>query len=161
MQRDEDTYEWGPSLAKKWEISPDGKTFTFELYDNLKWSDGKALTVQDIKFSFEAYRNPEYGGIKHLPYFEKMDSVQLLSDKKIQFKVKEPYFGNFDVIAGMDIIPEHIYKDPKTRLSKNIIGSGPYKLENYIKGKILVLKKTRCGKAKAILLTKGNGSLKP
>ena len=140
LQRNKDTYEWEPGLAKKWEISPDGKTFTFEFYDSLKWSDGKALTVQDVKFSFEAYRNPEYGGIRYLPYFEKMDSAQILSDKKIQFKVKESYFGNFDVIAGMSIIPEHIYKDPKTRLSKNIIGSGPYKLENYIKGKILVLK---------------------
>ena len=141
LQRNKDTYEWEPSLAKKWKISLDGKTFTFELFDNLKWSDGKALTTQDIKFSFEAYRNPEYGGISYLPYFEKIDSAKTLSDKKIQFKVKEPYFGNFQVIAGMSIIPEHIYKDPKTKLSKNIIGSGPYKLENYIKGKILVLKK--------------------
>ncbi len=140
LQRNSDTYEWEPSLAKTWEISPDGKTFTFELHDNLRWSDEKALTVQDVKFSFEAFKNPEYGGIGFLPYFEKMDSAKILSDKKIQFKVKEPYFGNFQVIAGMSVIPEHIYKDPKTKLSKNVIGSGPYKLENYIKGKILVLK---------------------
>ena len=140
LQRDDDTYEWKPSLAKSWSISPDGKSFTFELFDNLKWSDGKDLTVQDVKFSFEAYRNPEYGGIRYLPYFEKMESVEILTDKSIKFKVKEPYFGNFNVIAGMDIIPEHIYKDPKLKMSKNLIGSGPYKLEHYITGKLLVLK---------------------
>ena len=95
LQRNKDTYEWESGLAKKWEISQDGKTFTFEFYDNLKWSDGKALTVQDVKFSFEAYRNPEYGGIRYLPYFEKMDSAQILSDKKIQFKVKESLFWKF------------------------------------------------------------------
>ncbi|MCZ0932171.1 MAG: ABC transporter substrate-binding protein [Oligoflexia bacterium] len=141
LQRDDDTYEWKPNLAKSWSISPDGKTFTFELFDSLKWSDGKDLTVQDIKFSFTAYRNPEYGGIKYLPYFEKMESMEILNDKTVRFKVKEPYFGNFEVIAGMDIIPEHIYKDPKLKMSKNLIGSGPYRLDHYIKGKILVLKK--------------------
>ena len=142
LQRDDNTYDWKPNLAKSWSISPDGKTFTFELFDNLKWSDGKNLTVQDIKFSFTAYRNPEYGGIKYLPYFEKMESVEILNKNTVQFKVKESYFKNFEVIAGMmDIIPEHIYKDPKLKMSKNLIGSGPYKLDHYIKGKILVLKK--------------------
>ena len=161
LQRSKDTYEWGPALAKKWEISPDGKTFTFELHDNLKWSDGKALTTQDVKFSFEAYRNPEYGGIRFLPYFEKMDSAQVLSDKKIKFKVKEPYFGNFQVIASfMNVIPEHIYKDPKKRLSKNIIGSGPYVLDRYIKGKILVLKKNPLWEGKNHLVNKNKWNFK-
>ena len=140
LQRNQNSYEWESQLAKRWTISPDGKIFTFELFDNLKWSDGKALTVHDIKFSFEAYRNPEYGGIKYLSYFEKMDSATILNDKTIRFKVKEAYFGNFQVIANMDIIPEHIYKDPKIKLSKTIIGSGPYILDQYIKGKILILK---------------------
>ena len=160
LQRNKDTYEWESSLAKKWEISPDGKTFNFELFDNLKWSDGKALTTKDIKFSFEAYRNPEYGGISYLPYFEKIDSTKILSDKKIQFKVKEPYFGNFQVIAGMRIIPEHIYKDPKIKLSKNIIGSGPYTLKNYIRGKILVLSKNPLWEGKNNPANKGKWRFK-
>ena len=155
LQRNKDTYEWEPLLAQRWEISPDGKVFTFELHDNLKWSDGKPLTTQDIKFSFEAYQNPEYGGIRFLPYFEKMDSVEILSDKKIKFTVKEPYFGNFQVMAGMAILPEHIYKDPKTKLSKNIIGSGPYVLDQYIKGKLLTLKKNPLWEGKNHPVNKG------
>ena len=139
--RNKDTYEWEPSLAKKWSLSPDGKTMTFEIFDNLKWSDGKPLTTKDIKFSFSAFTNPAYGGIRHLPYFEKIKLATILSDTQIQFEVKEHYFGNFQVIAGMEILPEHIYKDPKLKLSKTIIGSGPYIISNYIKGKILVLKK--------------------
>ena len=155
LQRDPDTYEWKPNLAKAWSISLDGKIFTFELFDNLKWSDGKDLTVQDIKFSFTAFRNPEYGGIRFLPYFEQMESMEILDDKTVQFKVKEPYFGNFEVIAGMDIIPEHIYKDPKLKMSKNLIGSGPYKLDHYIKGKILVLKKNPLWAGKSNPANKG------
>lgn len=141
LERNKDNYEWESLLAKKWEISPDGKTFTFELYDNLKWSDGKALTAHDVKFSFEAYRNPKYGGIRYIPYFEKMESAKVLSDTKIQFRVKELYFGNFQVIASIRVLPKHIYQDPKMKMSKNIIGSGAYVLNKYFKGKILVLKK--------------------
>ena len=141
LERNDDTYEWEPSLAKKWSVSPDGKTMTFEIFDNLQWSDKKPLTAQDIKFSFSAYTNPAYGGITYIPYFEKIKSAAVLSDTKIQFEVKEPYFGNFQVIANMSIIPEHIYKDPKLKLSKTVIGSGPYMISHYVKGKILVLKK--------------------
>ncbi len=141
LQRNKDTYEWDPLLAKSWKIHPSGKTFTFELHDNLKWSDGKDLTAQDIKFSFEAYKNPKYGGISSIPYFEKLESVQILSEKTVQFKVKDPYFGNFQTIATMNIIPEHIYKDPEAKLSKTMVGSGPYMMDKYIKGKMLVLKK--------------------
>ena len=140
LERNYHTYEWESLLAKKWEVSPDGLLFTFELHDNLKWSDGKPLTAKDIKFSFEAYRNPEYGGLRHLPYYERMESAKVIDDKKIQFKVREPYFGNLNVIAGMKVLPEHIYKDPKSKLSKTILGSGPYAIHQYIKGKILVLK---------------------
>lgn len=141
LERNEDTYEWESSLAKTWSLSPDGKTMTFEIFDNLKWSDGKPLTTQDIKFSFSAFTNPAYGGMRLLPYFEKIKAAELLSDTKIRFEVKEPYFGNFQVLAGMDVLPEHIYKDPKLRLSKTVIGSGPYMISHYIKGKILALKK--------------------
>ena len=142
LVRNDDTYEWEPSLAKKWSVSPDGKIMTFEIFDNLQWSDGKPLTAQDIKFSFSAYTDPAYGGISSLPYFEKIKSAAVLSDTKIQFEVKEPYFGNFQVIVYMmKVIPEHIYKDPKLKLSKTVIGSGPYMISHYVKRKILVLKK--------------------
>ena len=141
LTRNLNTFEWEPSLAKTWEISPDGQTFTFELYAPIKWSDGKTLSVEDIEFSFNAYRNPEYGGIRKVPQFENMDSVKILNSRKIQFKVKKPYFRNFSVIAKMRIIPKHIYKDPQTKLSRDLVGSGPYMIEKYTHGKIIVLKK--------------------
>jgi len=141
LERNADSYEWEPSLAKTWSISPDGKTMTFEIFDNLQWSDGKPLTTKDIEFSFSAFTDPAYGGIRSIPYFEKIKSATALSKTKIQFEVKEPYFGNFQVIASMDIIPEHIYKDPQLKLPNTVIGSGPYVITHYIRGKILVLKK--------------------
>ncbi|MGI9548588.1 MAG: ABC transporter substrate-binding protein [Bdellovibrionales bacterium] len=136
-----DTYQWEPSLAHRWTISPDGLSFTFYLHKNLKWSDGKPLTAHDVKFTFEASKDPKYGGIHLIPYFENLKSAKLLDDYTITFKAKNLYFGNFQTVAGMQIIPQHIYKDPKLKMSKTVIGSGPYTIEHNIKGKVLILRK--------------------
>ena len=139
LDRNPETYKWEPQLAEKWEVSPDGQTFTFYLYKGLKWSDGRPLTAEDVKFSLEAYKNPEYGGAHLLPYYEKIKSAEIIDERTIAFKVKEPYFGNFQSAAWMDVIPRHVYQDPKTKLSKTAVGSGPYKIARYIRGKMLVL----------------------
>ncbi len=41
-----------PSLAESWEISPDGRTYTFHLRHNLKWSTGEPLTADDVVYSW-------------------------------------------------------------------------------------------------------------
>ena len=59
LERDLETFEWKPALAKEWEISKDGMEYTFTLRDGVKWHDGKPLTVEDVKFSFDAIVHPE------------------------------------------------------------------------------------------------------
>ena len=147
-KRDSNTYEFNPSLARKWIIKPNKKTFIFYLRKNLKWSDGKPLTAHDVKFSFDAYKNPKYGGITSLPYYEKLESASVLNDHTIVFEAKEIYFGNFQVVAAMQIIPKHIYHDPKAKLNKTIVGSGPYKIGSYLKGKMMILVRNTHWKAR-------------
>ena len=139
LDTDSDTYDFIPALAYKWSVKPNQKTFIFYLYKNLKWSDGEPLTAHDVKFSFDAHKDPKYGGITSIPYYEKLKSATIINDQTIQFKAKEIYFGNFQVVAGMKILPKHIYKDPETKLNKTVIGSGPYKIGNYLQGKGITL----------------------
>ena len=44
-----------PSLAKSWEISPDGKVYTFKLQDGVKWHDGKPFTADDVVFTLDKF----------------------------------------------------------------------------------------------------------
>jgi peptide/nickel transport system substrate-binding protein len=44
-----------PSLAKSWTISPDGKTYTFNLERNVKWHDGKPLTADDVLYTVKEF----------------------------------------------------------------------------------------------------------
>src|SRR5262245_58412862 len=48
VTREADTLEMKPALAKSWDTSPDGKTWTFHLRRGLRWSDGQPLTADDV-----------------------------------------------------------------------------------------------------------------
>lgn len=146
--RDEDTYEWKPALSTDWEISEDGLVYTFTLREGVKWHDGKPFTAEDVKFSFDAIMHPEnkYNTAHQKPYFENIESCTVLDGgKKVQFKAKKKYFGNFNVVAGMSILPKHLYENPSEEqektLNKTLVGTGPYTLGEWRRGKFIVLEK--------------------
>lgn len=140
LERDLDTYEWKPYLATDWTISDDKKTFDFTLRPGVKWHDGKELTAEDVKFSYDAVMNDEYGAIAVRPYYDSIESVEVLDKYKVRFKVKDDYFGNFSTVATMTILPKHIYKlEDKKEWGKKLVGSGPYLFTTYDKGQKIIL----------------------
>ncbi len=143
LTKDVETYEWKPLLAEKWEISKDGKVFTFWLRKNLTFHDGHPLTAEDVKFSFDAIFEPKYNAAHKRPYYEGISKVEIVDPFQVKFYTKNLYFQNFDVCAGMAIIPKHIYSDVEKskKMNKELIGSGPYKIEKFDKGQKIVLKK--------------------
>lgn len=141
LGRNLETYEWEAGLAEKWEVSKDKKTFTFKLRDGLKWSDGKPLTVEDVKFSFQTMKDPKYKAMSKMPYYEGLSACDIVDSKTVKFTAATNYFLNFDVAAELTIVPQHIYKDPGAKLNKTITGSGPYMLDTYDKGRRIVLKR--------------------
>lgn len=143
MYHDEDTYEWRPELAEKADISEDGQTFTFTLRKGAAFHDGKPLTAKDIKFSFDVIFIDEFRAFHARPYYENIEYAKVLDPHTVQFKAKNKYFGNFNAIAALTIIPEHIYSNVKKakKLNKKLIGSGPYILDKYDKGRRIVLKR--------------------
>ena len=144
IRRNLDTFEWDPYLAEKWTISEDGKTFIFTIRKDVKWHDGKPLTVQDVVFSFKAHKDPSFGGARYISYFEHLESATILDEHRVQFKASETYMGHLEVLGEtMRIIPEHIYKDKEKKLKNSLLGSGPYKLKRYDKGKQIILEQNK------------------
>src|SRR3989339_361130 len=95
-----------PDLATKWEVSKDGKTWTFFLKKNVKWHDGVQFTADDVKFTFDSILNPKINSVRRSDY--------IIEGKPIQFKVVDKYkvqailpkpFAPFLSHAGMSIIP--------------------------------------------------------
>lgn len=138
-----ETFEWEPQLAESYEISKDFLTYTFKLNKNAKFSDGKPVTSDDVRFSVEAVRDPAYGASQRMPYYEDVEKIETPDPHTVIFKMKKKYFKNLEVLASQGftpVLPKHIYGDPKKRFDgAPIFGSGPYKVQAYNRGKNIIL----------------------
>lgn len=145
LVRPNEKLELEPSLAKSWTISQDGKIYTFELNDNVKWHDGVPFTAKDVAFTFSSLANPKYDagaysrvepilGAKefHEGKADSVSGIKVISDSKIEFTLAEP---NASFLANLciGIVPEHILKDvspaewAKHETNRKPIGTGPFK----------------------------------
>ncbi|RLE72783.1 MAG: hypothetical protein DRZ80_06910 [Thermoprotei archaeon] len=135
-----------PDLAYKWEVSSDGLVYTFYLYDNVTWHDGEKFTAKDVKFTLEAikkFKGVAYEDIK----VENIDRIETPSDYVVKIYLKEPYapFIQFLAWYGTFILPEHIYGNVTDWLDPNLpalqepVGTGPFKLQEWVKGDHITL----------------------
>jgi len=144
LTRDLETYGWKPRLAEKWEVSKDNKVFTFHLRKNAVFHDGKPVTADDVKFSFDAIFEPAYQAAHMRPYYEGIAKVEVVDPNTVKVTAKDTYFKNFDTIAAMmSILPKHVYGDVEKskKMTRTLIGAGPYTLEKFERGQIITLKK--------------------
>lgn len=141
LDKDLETYEWKPLLATDWKISDDKKSFEFTLRQGVKWHDGKEMTAEDVKFSYDVIFSDAWKAIQVRPYYESIESVQIIDKYKVRFKVKDDYFQNFDVAATLTILPKHFYgnSENKNLFNKKLIGTGPYVFAKYDRGQKITL----------------------
>ncbi len=139
LDRNIETFDWEPAVAEKWEVAKDGKSITFTLRKGVKFHDGTPLTVEDVKFSFEVYFNPELSDAIMRAYYENIEKAEILGPDKIKFIIKKPYFKNLDVLGGLTILPKAHYGDKNKKMTKTMVGSGAYKFEKYDQGKSITL----------------------
>lgn len=138
------TWDLLPRLAERWEVSKDGLTFTFFLRKDAYFHNGENVTAEDVKFSFEAIREPKHQALNLVPYFEKFTKVEVVDKYTVKFTASETYFQNLTTLCtNMPILPKSVYGDinKSVKMQKEAIGSGPYKLEKYDKGQSITLKK--------------------
>ena len=76
----------GPSLAKLWKESPDGKTYEFKLRPGLKFHNGDPITTEDVKFSFERYK-----GASAALLHDRVSEVEIVDPQVVRFHLKEPW----------------------------------------------------------------------
>src|SRR5262245_66062251 len=59
LRKDPRTMRPAPGVAESWDISPDGKTYTFRLRNDARWSDGRPVTAQDFVYSWKRLLEPK------------------------------------------------------------------------------------------------------
>lgn len=134
ITRNPDTLEWEGLIAKSWQVSADGLTITFQMRDDVTFSDGKPLTADDVAFTFDFIMTEAIQAPRERAYLEKIASVKANGKYEVVFTYKEPYFEALSLAGGMTIFPKHFYepylKTPQTfNESKGLLlGSGPYQM---------------------------------
>lgn len=126
-----------PWLAESWEMSEDGKTWTFELRPVVRWHDGQPFTAEDVAFTF-AYVRENESQIDWSSEIAKVESVEAIDEHTVRFTLSDPVAGpHFNLFGSVPIIPRHIWEgviDPVKYLAPEaVIGTGPFKLDTYSK----------------------------
>ncbi|HEX5397532.1 MAG TPA: ABC transporter substrate-binding protein, partial [Verrucomicrobiae bacterium] len=142
-----------PGLADWWTNSPDGKTWTFHLRKNLRWSDGAPLTADDVVFTWDVITNPKIDNVTRDLFTINgktftVTKVDDLTVKVVTPEVYAPFLENFG--AGLPIIPKHVLESAVANgtfasaygtdtPARNIVGSGPFVIQEYRPAQYTVL----------------------
>jgi len=151
IEYDNQTLQPKPAVATHWDISPDGKVYTFHLRQNAKWSDDSLVTAHDFVYSWQRVVNPITASrYAYIMYFIKnatainkgtikdMNQLGVTAIDNFTLRVElenpTPFFPS--IVAGMSYRPVkkaiiEKYGD-KWTLPQNIVGNGYFKLSEWI-----------------------------
>jgi peptide/nickel transport system substrate-binding protein len=127
-------FSTSPGLATSWKGSADGRTWTYTLRPNLKWSDGQPLTSEDVAYTVNRARKEEW-----LNYTSVVANLTATAPDPntvvIHSSVSDPKLPTMDVY----ILPKHIWEKQDAKAITKYdaldgVGSGPFVLDHFEKG---------------------------
>jgi len=119
-----------PSLAKSWTLSADRKTYTFDLVNNAKFSNGAPFTAEDAKFSIDRVKTDWTVSLKS--GMDVVQKVDVVSPTQLTVTLSKSSNG---WLYGMTTrIGAMFSRTGVDQLATNPIGTGPYKLDKWTRG---------------------------
>jgi peptide/nickel transport system substrate-binding protein len=133
-----------PGLAESWDLSDGGKTITFHLRHDVKWSDGEPFTSRDVLFTMRVIYDPKIpnSAAFSMTVDDKPIAVEAPDDYTVVMRVPRPFAPLFYSI-GFGIIPAHVLEPIYTAGQFNhawgidtppdkLISLGAYQMERYV-----------------------------
>lgn len=120
-----------PDLAKSWDISEDGLTYTFHLQEGVTFHDGSSFDAVDVKFSLDRARADESTNAQKA-LFTAISDVEVVDPQTVKVTLSEPNGSLLFNLAWGDavIVAPETAADNAT----NPVGTGPFKFEDWVKG---------------------------
>ena len=122
----------GYDLATAYSASEDGLTWTVEIRDDVKFTDGEPLTAEDVAFTYNTVK--ESSSVND---FTMLDYAEAASDTTVLFHMTRPFSIWPYTMAIVGIVPEHAYNSAD--YGSNPIGSGRYILKQWDRGQQVIL----------------------
>jgi microcin C transport system substrate-binding protein len=139
------TADYAPGLARRWEISPDGLSFTFHLDPLARWSDGRPVTAEDVKWTFDRVMDPASQTGPHKVALQTFVATppEILSPLVIRFTAGDVHWRNLGAAGGFEILPRHVFdkQDFNTINASFPVVSGAYRLDRIDEGVSLTLER--------------------
>lgn len=127
-----------PGLAKSWEISEDGKTYTFMLNEGVTFHDGSAMDAEDVKFSLDRARAEDSANAQKA-LFEGIENVEVVDPLTVKVTLAAPngsFLFNMAWGDAVIVAPESI-----ENIKTNPVGTGAFKFTNWVQGDKIDLEK--------------------
>lgn len=133
-----------PWAATGWDVIDD-TTVDVHLRKGMSFHDGKPVTVEDIKFTYESFIENEVEYF--MSFLEPIDTIEITGENTVRFNLKNPYAPFItNTLTQIPILPKHIWEnieDPRNYDNSNPIGSGPFVFKNFRPGEELVAETNR------------------
>ncbi|MDP3077041.1 ABC transporter substrate-binding protein [Bradyrhizobium sp.] len=132
-----------PYLAKSWTITPDGKTYTFKLRDDVQFCSGKKFTAADVIYSFKRLKDPD----TKAPYAWRAGNIKELrapDPYTVEYELNEPYS---ELLLQLTMYTNAIHNQESVESLgkdygiKSIDGTGPWCFESWQPRTEIVLKR--------------------
>ncbi len=127
-----------PGLASSWDISADGKTYTFHLRP-AKFSNGDPVTTDDVLFSLERARSKDSAGSFA---YEMVDQITAPDASTVVITLtgpSSPFLSDLAYYVA-SIVPKKVFEADPTGFSTKPVGSGPFMIDSFTRGEDIVLK---------------------
>jgi len=134
-----------PSLTNG-QVASDGRSVTWKLKPNVKWSDGVPFTAKDVVFTYSYITNPDVGS-SSIGTYKSVDKVEALDDLtvKVTFKDVDPAWALPFVGIQGTILPEHVFAPYNNKVAVDAppnlapVGTGPYRLKEFRPEDVLLI----------------------
>lgn len=120
-----------PALAREWEVSEDGRTFTFNLREDARWHDGQPVLARDVAFTYGLLQDEAFPAPESLRVLWQAVVISPTNESQISFTLPQP-FGPFIEATTTGILPQHILADvPPAEIAGHAfnttpVGTGPF-----------------------------------
>ncbi|MEO1018287.1 MAG: ABC transporter substrate-binding protein [Pseudomonadota bacterium] len=122
-----------PALAESWEISEDGKTYTFQLKEGVNFHDGTPFNADAVKFTFdrmldESHPYNDTGPFPLSFFFSAVEETEVIDDTTVRFHLAEPYapfLSNLAYPTGLIVSPAAV-EQHGADFGRNPSGTGPF-----------------------------------
>ena len=142
--------QYHPGLADTWEVSPDGLRINMHLRSGPRWHDDKGFSVMDVQGTFEYLMRPSGRSAVLRAMLADLEGVDVMPDRLVRFRLARPNGLVLRALCEVPILPGDPLREGGQRLAqlgRSPLGTGPFRLAGWERGKRIKLVRSRASNA--------------